>query len=523
MNLSTRLFISVLWFPVLLFGQRPDFQLEMLHSLSKNRQTISSAMPIMASTALYCDGKTLSLVVEVLDKDMHEHRNPALSDHIEVGFALPRSAYPENFEYQFHPHYVMVQPMRTRGEETMEKARFFSGYAEYVPSLDVSTFLREFDYPTQEQILRDTLRVPPPLLLQEGSIPFGIVRFALYPDSRPAIHLNRSEMSTLEKNLGIQLGDLEGGIQYDAERREQDDGYTIHAQFSPQALGFVQLPALSHLRFVVDVFKRKTDQSVASPILSTSAYSNPNSPSTFNLVPLQRPLETNFTPIPPEVFKALDFYPLGIYTRDQWLPNQVLVEGLLYREAQISNKLTEVGFRLQPFRYETFLVGEQQINRLTVRNFQLNRIPQDDEYFLVNNQVIRQEKVLIENKTLTGISKDLFLFPDQRPGIVTYSRTLHHPFGWGPCGTCLDETFTIRKVSETGSRDLLRIRQTDGADAYCQIGDLVFDQFYVSQMDWIREGEVMVLRLNHQNTREKKRIKVAFLENGEEVQITDEG
>jgi hypothetical protein len=521
MNFSSRIFISVLLSPVLLFGQKPDFQLASLHSLGTKNPSLSSSVeaPLSASAELYCDGDNLSLVVEVWDDNIKLHNNGQLSDHIEVGFALPRSAYPSNFEYEFHPHYVTAQSVNTRGMKE-GKARFFSGYSEYTPELKLQSFLREFDYPTNEQILRDTLRVPPPSLLEEKNIPFGVTRFALFPDSRAAVHLNRPDLAILEEHMGIQLGELAEGVQYEAVKREQGDGYTIHAQFSPEALGFVQLPALSHLRFVVDIFKGRTRTGQA--LLSTSAYSNPTDPSTFNLVPLLKPLKTNFTPVPSEVFHQLRFYPLGILTREQWLPNQVAVEGLLYREAQISDKLTEVGFLMQPFRYESFMLGETQLKRLTVRHYYLNRPARDEEYFIVEEQVLRHEKLLLDEEEKVGISKDNFLFPDQQPGVITYDITTLNPYGWGDCGDCLDERLAIHRFETDGqSRELLNIRQASGQKPYCQIRELFFQNFYVTQLDWIREGQVLVILLDHTETREMKRIKVEFLDNGNEVGITE--
>ncbi|MEM6343323.1 MAG: hypothetical protein AAF927_05565 [Bacteroidota bacterium] len=521
MNLATHILLYSFFLPASLFGQKPDFSLEQLHPAVRSRNLPpTSATAQSASVALYSNGTSISLVIDVKDPNINMHPNFRFADHVEIWFALPKSAYPQSFEYQFHPDYIAAEPMQTRGE-LPERPRFFSAYSDYANGIDRNSFLQAFDYPSREQIIRDSLRLPIPQLLKNAYVPYGMVQFALFPDNRPPIHLNRKGMRWIEQAMSLKMGDLEAGIEYLAEENENGDGYRITAQFSPQALGFVQLPELNSLRMMVDVFKSNTYGATAKPVLSTSSYREPNRPYSFNLVNVRTPLNTNFTPVPNEVFGKLNFHPLGIYTMDDWLPCQVEVEGLIYKEGLISDKLTEVGFVNQPFRYESFNFESGRAERFLIRSYHLNSLPHDQEFFIFGNQVLKSDRVLIENREPIRIQNDLFRFPDGFPGVITNSLITLNPYGWGPEGNRADRMLEVQKVFPEGSASLLTIRQTEGDQPICTIGNLSYPDFYVSQLDWIREGEVMVIRLNRQGSIEKKRIKVAFLEEGREVEITE--
>ncbi|MEL7531698.1 MAG: hypothetical protein AAFN10_10340 [Bacteroidota bacterium] len=521
MNLATRILLLCFLLPASLLGQKPDFSLEQLFPAVKSRNLPPTTnAPQSASVALYSDGSSITLVIDVTDKYINMHPNFRLSDHVEIWFALPKSAYPQSFEYQFHPNYIAAEPIQTRGD-LPEPPRFFSAYSDYANGIDRNSFLQAFDYPSREQIIRDSLRLPIPQLLKNAQVPYGMVQFALFPDNRPPIHLNRKEMRWIEQGMSIKLGDLEAGIEYLAEEHESGDGYRITAKFSPQALGFVQLPELRNLRMMVDVFKSNTYGSSAKPILSSSSYREPNRPFTFNQINLRTPLNTNFTPVPNEVFGKLNFRPLGIYTMDDWIPCQVEVEGLIYKEGLISDKLTEVGFVSQPFRYESFNFESGRAERFLIRSYHLNSLPQDQEFFIFGNQVLKSDRVFLENREAIRIQNDLFRFPDGFPGVITNNLVTLNPYGWGPEGHRADRMLIVQKVFPEGSASLLTIRQTDGDQPICTIGDLSYPDFYVTQLDWVREGEVMVIRLNRLGSVEKKRIKVAFLEEGREVEITE--
>lgn len=524
MNLATRILQLSLFIPTLLFGQQPDFSLERLYPAVKSREIgPANTLAQAASVQLYSNGNSLSLVIDIQDPNVNAHPNYRLSDHVEIWFALPKNAYPQNFEYQFHPNYVIAasEPMRTRGEPMPVKPRFFSAYSEYASSIDRNSFLKVFDYPSREQIIRDSLRLPIPAMLKDAQVPYGMVQFALFPDNRPPIHLNRKDMRWVEQGMSIKLGDLEAGIEYVAEKHENDDGYTITAKFTPQALGFVRLPELKSLRMMVDIFKSNTYGQTAKPILSSSSYREEHQPVTFNLITLKRPLNTNFTPVPNKVFAQLNFHPLGIYTMDDWIPCQVEVEGLMYKEGVFSQHLAEVGFVNQPFRYESFNFESGRAERFLVRSYHLNRLPQDHEFFIFGNQVIKSDRVFFEKREPIRIQNDLFMFPDGFPGVITNNLVTLNPYGWGPEGQQADRMMIVQKVFPEGSASLLTIRQTDGPKPVCTIGNLQYPDYYVTQLDWIREGEVMVVRLNRQGSIEKKRIKVAFLEEGREVEIME--
>ncbi|MEL6592891.1 MAG: hypothetical protein AAFQ68_22520, partial [Bacteroidota bacterium] len=394
MNRITRILLLKLLCPLCLLAQSPDFSLAELYPAERSRALpTGQSQQHSASVQLYSDGRSLSLVIEVKDPELVRHPNYRLTDHVEIWFALPKSAYPDNFEYQLHPNYIAAEPMQTRGEPLPVKPRFFSAYGEYAQQIERNDFLRNHDYPSHEQIIGDSLRLPIPSLLKNAQVPYGMVRFALFPDNRPPIHLNRKEMKWIEHAMAINLGDLEAGIEYLAEPNEAGDGYRITAKLRPQALGFISLPEMRSLRMMVDVFNTDTYGSGTKPILSSSSYREPNQPNTFNLINLRKPINTNFTPVPNEVFAQLNFHPLGIYTMDDWMPCQVEVEGLIFKEGVFSQQLTEVGFVNLPFRYETLGLESGPAERFLIRSYHLNRLPQDYEFFIFGNQVLKSERV----------------------------------------------------------------------------------------------------------------------------------
>ncbi|MEL7340453.1 MAG: hypothetical protein AAGM67_08215, partial [Bacteroidota bacterium] len=439
MNRITRILLLSLLCPFYLLAQRPDFSLERFYPAERSRTLDPGQSPQhSASVQLYSNGSSLSLVIEVKDPELVRHPNFRLSDHIELWIALPKSVYPDNFEYQLHPNYIAAEPMQTRGEPLPVKPRFFSAYGEYAQQIERNDFLRNYDYPQHEQIIRDSLRLPIPSLLKNARVPYGMVHFALFPDNRPPIHLNRKEMSWIEQAMSIKLGDLEAGIEYLAEPNDTGDGYTITAKLSPQAFGFVRLPEMQSLRLMVDVFNTDTYGSRSKAILSSSSYREANKPNTFNQINLRKPINTNFTPVPNQVFGQLNFHPLGIYTMDDWMPCQVEVEGLIFKAGTFSQQLTEVGFVNLPFRYETLGLESGLAERFLIRAYHLNRLPQDYEFFIFGNQVLKSERVYFPDREGVRIQNDVFRFPDGFPGVITNNLVTLNPYGWGPDGKQAD-------------------------------------------------------------------------------------
>ena len=89
------------------------------------------------------------------------------------------------------------------------------------------------------------------------------------------------------------------------------------------------------------------------------------------------------------------------------------------------------------------------------------------------------------------------------------------------CGEpCLEEQINIYRVTEDEKDRILSIQQGEGNEPYCQIGDFAMNEFYITQLDWIEKGKVLVMRLdNWYNPTLKKRVKVSWDKRGNNVEI----
>lgn len=520
-GIKHQLWLWALLIPLAASGQEPDFLAEQFYTIANSRNASSFADKISASTRLYSYGKTLSLVVEVKDPRVNiDPDNDDLTDHIEVWFALPASAYPANFEYSFHPDYVASIPEITRSI-TAEKPRFFSTISEYGSEVSVSDFTSRHDYPRSSEIKKDSLNVPERRSLQYAELPYGVVHFGLFPDGRNVVHYNKKELQLVEDALQIRMGDFVDGIDYIAELHEDEDGYTINARFTPQALGFLKMPELDQIRFMVDIADNGNSPATpANVVISSSRDRIPGKPSTFNSVSFIQPLQTNMTQVPDPFYRQAQMTQLSVYGATDWVNTSVDVDGLVYGNQQVSQSLTEVGFFRQRLWYDSANEEGFLVKRAMQSHDYVNKLPTEREYVQIENQMITADRVIDDrfpdhNDRMARI----FRFSDGAAGVILHESNYQDPYGWGECGDCVMENISIRRVTPTDEYDIFSFRQSDGPEPFTEIGEYRFDGFYISKLDWIQKGRILVIRLTDYADVNQERVKLSWAPDGTNLRV----
>lgn len=500
-----------------------DFQMDSLQPI-KGKSLISSPTDIQARVQAFCNGEHLSFVIEVTDDHVGKNGNGLETDHIALHLALPSQAYPPGFEYDLHPHYILARAANTRGSEFPSSAkRFFSTYSEYYSPIEVDNFLQEHDYPDSKTIRDEGLNLPFPSQLKATRIDYGIVHYALYPDGRPAVLVNKNHFALLEEELKIQIGKIEKGLLYSVDIT--DDGYIINVQLSPQALGFVEVPEVAELNFVIDVIDADFRYKRGITVLSTMEEGNYGSPKNdYNVLQLTSPLQTNLSPAPNRVYTKTDYRPTYTYTSKGWLPTAVEVDALHFKEFKSSESLTEVRFVHRPIYYHHYLDREHllSVEQMAIDFEYVNARGEELEFTIINDQVFGVKRVTQSLARLDTVDNRMtFLFPDGQPGLILSENSTFHPYGWGECGHCVDERLHIYKIEKNGSKKVLSIEQGEGNPGFCVIGNESFDGYYVSKLNWVKKGQMMVLQLNHREENLRKRLRVSWDDTGEDLELEE--
>ncbi|MEM7367950.1 MAG: hypothetical protein AAF587_05075 [Bacteroidota bacterium] len=495
-----------------------DFTLEHLALLPHYRTELETPPPD-ARINLYCDGNNLTLVAEVIDDNIYISESSEATDHIEIWFALPRSAYPDDFEYRKHPDYIYAPGMPSRGDWEPE-GRLFSIYGEYTDWLDVDSFQLNYDYPDEVSVLEDSLLVPVPQILSQTQLPFGVIGFALYPDQRPAEILFPEAYQQLEDVLGFRLGDWTKGVTYTAEIDENGPGYQINAEISPLSLGFLPLPDLRETGFLVEIADHHPRSGIASVVRSSAPEREIARPSSFNQVYLSTPLYTNYSGISDAFFYEEDWDGMMVLAEDNWEFVSVEADALVYQPEESSQSLMEVSFhRLflnQRFQYPY----ELQMEVLEFQKDYINAQSQLEHQFLIDHQFFRTRHIPTVPYPFVD---SMFVFPDGSPGLILHGHTPLSPYGWGDCGDCVEESYRIFRIVAGGSFELLRIEQSSAAPYFCEIGEEhSYANYAVESFDWIYPGEILVFRLSHRTEpKDKKRVKVSWEADGSGVLVEE--
>ncbi|WNJ20135.1 hypothetical protein [Pontibacter sp. G13] len=492
-------------------GQTPDYRLDSFFPTFTTRSSTPSHRGVEANMMCFSDSSFIHLVIEVIDPDALSDTTWHPENHLEVWMGLDDNAYPNDFEYRLHPDFVSPIPSPNA------PMRLFSIHGTRVTSLRRSDIIRATDYPSDEAILGDSLNVPLAPELRVMPFPIGLVGFGLYPDNRPARLLNYSDMRRVQQVLGKSFGPLEKRIAYYSEWT--DRGYIINMQIPPEALGIAPLPTLSSIRVAVDVHKFNEPESASYPILTSSPQRIAQRPASFTRIDLGAPISTNFTPIPDEWISAHPLAPLGIYTSKGWEMIHLDVDALVYGPSNSSAKLVETGIFPIKSEWKQSIVSGVPVRQWTISSDYVNELAREFLWAEIDDQLIKTSRARDIISEPIRPSLELFFFPDGTPGALVMGNSSLDPYGWGSCGTCLAEQISIYRLEGGQKRLLLNIEQGNGPNAYCMVGKYRYADKAVSQMDWIRPGKLMVLRLKHRYREEIHRIKLSWEDDGSDVKI----
>jgi len=468
-----------------------------------------------AAVKLFSHHQKINILIEVYDDEVVSGVDLLQSDHIQIGLALPPKAYPENFAYNLHPYYIVADP-----HLESKNTRLFSAYPEYISDLKLEKFKKKFDYPRNDLVRQDNILVPSPQNLREGRTDYGIVQYALTASGEKIHVLNRENHRLWESSIESNLGDIPSGITYTIDIWE--GGYIVNLELLPSALGFVILPQMDEIAIRVDVFDIDNTEDVSNyQWLSTTQKSNREGVHTYDLVKLSHPLYTNHTRISDDIFDAFAFHPVSVFTDQGWVLTQLDSDAIIYSDQLASHYLTEVLFDRLSLEHQRKSIGGNIVQQLVIDHQYVNARPKRQNIFSYSGTLISGTISLTRERLLEESESGLFRYPDGGLGVILVERTSLDPYNWGTCKGCIDEQISIYRLDSDSKKQLFQIYQISGKEVFCQIDTLKFTDFYVSHLDWIEKGRVLVLRLNHAHSDAKRRIKVSWDYEGKNIKIEE--
>lgn len=520
MKLTHYLLILLITLPGITFGQGSDFVMENLNNVSGTRMVEPERrLPVSSAVQVYSDGKYLSVAIKVIDPSINNDPNPGYADRVDVCLALPQYAFPQNFQYAFHPRILSGPAKSTRSYED-EPNRLFTVDESYSGELSIQNFIDNFGYPAGKDIYRQNLNLPMPQQVKEILLPIGMVKFSFFRDGRPPRNTDKHLLRNLEDHMGRRFSSLTDGIRYTAEPTEKGDGYILNIEFSIEAFGFIPLPRMEGVNLMVDVLNAVPGQ--RSQVVNSTSSMRSIHPLSFEYIQFRQPIKTNYTDLSDELFDKAGFYPVIWYTENDWDGLGVDVDALILNRNMLSKELLEVKLYEQSLSFNHFTYNNLEIDVLQAWVEYVNRVPVEKEFILANGHTIVAERARVNTRRPHSLIEDRwFTFPDGTLGLIYKESITQDPFGWGKCGDCLLETINISRIAEADVWDILEVEQADGDKGYCKIDNLYYEDFYVSNFDWVEEGSSLVLRLRHRNSKEKKRVQVSWDEYGTSLEVEE--
>ena len=468
--------------------------------------------PVQARAWVYSDGKSLTVAVEVKDDEIRSFRSPAQSDRVEIWLGLDESAFPSPFPHSTHPHYIgaLDQGPAWRDQEgaVAEFRSFAPSQAVYGDSKD---WARQQGFPDEAAVRRDSLVVPPASRLRTQQIPFGMVRYAFFPDERPAQLMHKDDYRYLEAAFQRSQGDWASGVKYDVDTLDHPRGYLLSAHFPVEALGFARIPRVDGLKVMIAVANATNPGDPAR----LSLFSQPDNENPvlarMMRVKFARPLRLNPSNVPDEVFERIGWFPTVYRSSDGWIAVQAEAGSLVWRRDWVSQQWQEVGFSPVTIQYTDFRPQGYPVQRLTAGYARMNMPSEEKDFILLDQRVEQVTRVQAGLPDMGRVpSFDLFRFPDGAVGMFVRENFSYNPFGWGECGNCLQEKMRILRLSPQGLSTVLEWDQSEGPDPHFRIGDTKYSGFYLGQIDEVRGREIMVLLLDHRWLRQVERVKLTW-------------
>ncbi len=490
---------------------QPDAYIPSFFSSNRDRAA-GNAVPIQARAWVYSDGKSLTVAVEVKDGEIRSFRSPSHSDRVEIWLGLDESAFPFPFPHSTHPHYVgaLDQGPAWRDQE-VAAAEFRSFAPSQTVYGDSKDWTRQQGFPDEATVRRDSLVVPPADRLRPQRIPFGMVRYAFFPDERPAQLMNKEDYRYLEAAFQRPAGDWASGVKYDVDTLDHPNGYLLSAHFPVEALGFARIPRVDGLKIMIAIANVTTPGEPAR----LSLFSQPDNEipvlGKMTRVNFARPLRLNPSNVPDEVFERIGWFPTVYRSSDGWIAVQAEAGSLVWRKDWVSQQWQEVGFSPVTIQYTDYRPQGYPVQRLTAGYARMNMPSEEKDFILVDQRVEQLTRIQGPQPDMGRVpSFDLFRFPDGATGIFVRENFSYNPFGWGECGSCLQEKMRIIRVSPQGLNTVLEWDQSEGPDPHFRIGDTKYSGFFLGQIDEVRGREIMVLLLDHRWLRQVERVKLTW-------------
>lgn len=500
-------FLSVMVFALLGKGQdiQPDAYFSEFYPVESPTETTD---PTPGRSWVYSDGQRISLIVEVKDPDIRTFRSPAYSDHIQVWIGLDETAFPPSFPLESHPRYVgglHTMPGQRAADNPEVNLRVFSPEEQSQPA---GTRAVPSVYPND---LTDSSLIPPASRLRDITVPYGMIHLAFFPDERNVELLDRESYRYLEMSFGRNIGDWLSRIRYDVDTLEYGEGYVISIDIPVESLGFSRMPRLYGLKMLIGIADTDVAGEQARIVsLSQAGIASP-SLGQITLIPFQNPLQFNPSNIPDEVFDKIGWYPTLFLSSEGWTAVSAELGYLVPGYGTVLEDWYEIAFRETSINYEDYQDRGFPVQRLSVGLEAVNSPDITTDYLLIDGvleSVTRARNILPGPGMIPEV--DVFRFPDGATAVFVRDNYPFNPYGWGDCGICLQERMRILRNIDGRVITVASWNQSEGPESGLWIGEENFPGYYLARMDKLRNGEIIVLVLNHRTQRLQKRVKLTW-------------
>jgi len=464
MNKIVALCLILQWIPFIVYCQK-QFTSDSFY-VHEGKGNFKGLKDLSVKSKVYSPGDKIIIEVDVVDDKLVNQNDLNLSDRIELWLSLPLSEKDTIFNSSMP--ISPLPPLYYFHIDTTDHNRpvysFYSN-AEEVP-IDFDTSMKVNNF-------------------------YGQVHYALFPDNRKAVRLDKEKYEYLEKALGEKLGHVEQGVEYKWQATKT--GYKTTISLSPLAFGFVNIPEMNNLRMMIDVVDVDEDNRMS--LLSSSSIRKAGQPATYNRIDFTKSFKTNVTTIPTDLFDSLKFHPTVMFTsKGFW--SGVSTDRACIQKGNCS--IIQSVFLRTSFGYKKKRIGKHEVEEL-IKTEQKLYAPNKGKNYLIggteDNYIINKKRFYSyrrsnwEEWNFKGLKKE-FIFPDHSVGLILFS----HQGGYGQdsCNAFVSKELRIVKVNEKESKELFKLIQDDCShETYLgnqKISELVIDKIY-----WAKEGVMLII------------------------------
>lgn len=492
----------------------PDFKKDNLAVVWGKHHQMSPA-DISASAQLKAHNNQIIIEVKVVDDFVISGSDQVHSDHVEIWLSLPEVEHTAYATYYGEPNYGQG----TAVDSTERVVQLFPANCAWDKgNCNWNNFVELYKNTGNRNRMYDYQ--PHPEELNRSVVFWGMTHYGLYPDGRPTVQFDQKNYHLIEKKIGAKLGNMALGVQY--ETNYTVEGYTITATIDLTALGFVQLPKTEQIRALISVID--VDEEKQETVLASNANYQWGVPTTFSLIDLQQPLTSNFSTISTATWAKINDSDTEdierykyIFTEHGWTPFAIDLNRVVFGYKDW-NDIYELGIL-------PLLMGHERLytkcgtpyEKLTIEAARLYEWYPTRVYFVLYDQIVPSISTVSglnfpETKaTWTHLVNEPFCFENGALGLLTYHTQQRHPIGWGECGRCVDDTYTMLQISAEQKQPLFHIFQDNGSYihvAFTQTNcsgmpyakpqpkqSRPFQDYVINRMEWKKKGEDLDIEL----------------------------